>query len=313
MSKKSSLVSRTFFRRPAVRDLAPDLKLILICIAVSCESHTGVYIPGGLCDDTGLQPAALNRGLEDLEKRKLIKIDKETGEVFLSWFYRDNTFKGSVRAAQWVSDFKQIESELLKKEVLDAVLASPECLLCPSLLNADNSNKDNNQILSKQDKDKGEGEELEKPAAANQKSKTLPPPGGDPCPSGALEAVEIEKWLESLMAAGARTQNPNHGADLSNCAKLRELCDVLTLKRVLRAAAGEIYPGTALKACKKAGLLDEADKLKAEQLRADSARAYQTFKQKQDLANAFAMDPATCEKGTTHYLLSKKPSLGAPA
>ena len=148
---------------------------------------------------------------------------------------------------------------------------------------------------------------------ANQKSKTLPPPGGDPCPSGALEAVGIEKWLESLMAAGARTQNPNHEADRLNCAKLRELCDVLTLERVLRAAASEIYPGTALKACKKAGLLDEADKLKAEQLLADSAGAYQAFKQKQDLANAFAMDPATREKGAALLLLSKKPSLGAPA
>lgn len=129
MSKRSAVLSRVFFRRPAVKDLVPDLRLLLACIVVGCESYTGVYRPAGLSDESGLDASALSGGLADLESRGHISRDQNTGEVFISSYYRDNVFRGEARARQWRDDFFQIESQTLKSAVLAAVAASPECCL----------------------------------------------------------------------------------------------------------------------------------------------------------------------------------------
>lgn len=131
--KKSSSISRNFFKRSQVRDLVPDLKLLLAVLTISTESHVGCWIAGGLNEDTGLDPNALAGGLNDLERRGLIARDKDTGELFITSFFRDNTFKTPARAGQATADFRQVESRKLREKISEAVKNSPECGLNSSI------------------------------------------------------------------------------------------------------------------------------------------------------------------------------------
>lgn len=150
--KRSSSISRTFFRRPAVRELVPDLRLLLVVLTVGCESHAGVWRPSGLPEETGLEIGAIDGGLADLERRGHILRDRSTAEVFLRAWYRDNSFKTTTRWGQWLEDLKQIESPRLRTAVLEAITASPECGLNPQ--NVDNSKENQkNQQTDHQEKD----------------------------------------------------------------------------------------------------------------------------------------------------------------
>lgn len=122
-----SCLQRNYFRRASLRSLVPDNRLLISVLTVGCESHTGVYIPNGLVDDTGLNPDSVSAGLKDLEMSKLIEVDKETREIFLTDFFRDNKFSGAQRNGQAASDFSAIESSKLKSSVLDAIRRNPEC------------------------------------------------------------------------------------------------------------------------------------------------------------------------------------------
>lgn len=132
--KKSSVFNRTFFRRPAVKTLVPDLKLLLTVLTMGCESHVGCWVPSGLGEDSGLERAALAGGLDDLEKKGLIKKDEASGEVFLCWWFRDNHFKGEGRGKQALGDFVLVQSPFLRAAILAAVAASPECGLSATFL-----------------------------------------------------------------------------------------------------------------------------------------------------------------------------------
>lgn len=127
MTKRSSVLARNFFRRDKVRALVPDLRLILAVATVSCETHCGVWLPGDLARDTGLDEAALAGGLADLEARGLVVRDTATGELFLVDFFRDNVFATAPRRGQFRGDFARIESPLLREAVRVAVKNNPAC------------------------------------------------------------------------------------------------------------------------------------------------------------------------------------------
>lgn len=148
--KRNSMLSRPFFRRPGIRELVPDLKLVLAVLTVGCESHAGCYRPAGLGEDTGLDQKALAGALDDLERRGHIARDSGTGESFLSDFFRDNTFMTPARRGQARDDFMQIESPALRERVLWAISKNPECGLSESDLLK-------NQQPTAQGKGKGEG------------------------------------------------------------------------------------------------------------------------------------------------------------
>lgn len=196
--KRTSCLSRNFFRRPAVRDLVPDLKLLLAVLTVGCESHVGVWVPVGLGEDAGLDPAALAGGMEDLERRNLVVKDHETGEVFLKFFLRDNVFRGEERGRQARGDFRQIQSEKLKNEVLAAVENSPECGLSGQFLAA---------IEEKQGvTSKGKGKEKETPPPTPSPTKAPEPPQevrglgeGD---------FSLDDLIEATVRARANTNDP---------------------------------------------------------------------------------------------------------
>ncbi|GEM_PF-2749371 len=132
--KTSSSIKRNYFRRPAIRQLVPDLKLLLAVLQVGCESHVGCWVPSGLADDAGLSAEACDGGLKDLEKGGFLALDQSTGEIFLTDFFRNNTFKGPQRGQQALGDFRQIESEALRKRILKAVAESQECGLSVEFL-----------------------------------------------------------------------------------------------------------------------------------------------------------------------------------
>lgn len=132
--KRSSVLPRNFFKRPKIKLLVPDLKLLLTVLVVGCESHMGVGIPSGESEDTGLNWDSIKAGKEDLIRRDLIEIDTKTGEIFIKDWFRDNTFKGNSRIYQSRADFKSIESAILKLSVLEAVKNSPECGLTADIL-----------------------------------------------------------------------------------------------------------------------------------------------------------------------------------
>jgi len=126
MKSRSSL-HRNFFRRADIRCLVPDLKLLLTVLTIGCDSNAGAYLPGGLGDDSGLEATALAGGMNDLEKRGLIVRDNTTGEIFLSHFFRDNTFSNPARRINARDDFERVESTVLRQKIVDAVGKNPDC------------------------------------------------------------------------------------------------------------------------------------------------------------------------------------------
>ncbi len=153
--KSASSLKRNYFRRPAIRQLVPDLKLLLCVLQVSCESHVGCWVPSGISDDCGLSLEALEGGMRNLQKNGFILIDVATGEIFLTDFFRNNAFKGPMRMQQALGDFRQIESETLRNRVVEAVRKSPECGLNSDLF----SEKQLNQRLKNQEQDQEQDQE----------------------------------------------------------------------------------------------------------------------------------------------------------
>ena len=294
--KHSSMLSRAFFRRPSVRALVPDYKLVLTVLVVGCESHAGVYIPGGLGEDTGLDPAPLRTALADLERHGHIIADEETGEVFICSFYRDNVFKTANRVGQWHSDFKMIESQKLRAAVSKAIGFSPECGLASAAMTPqatpeqDGPQKSKNHEHDKKQEDSSLGLGLvvdvgveEELAAATAKEKTETPGSAEPpCACGAeggqgSKALQLEGWLEGLMQKGAGRESTKHEQDRANVHKLRLAADELGFQTVHEAAGGAEWPTAAVKNCEVAGIFKKVEhvrrKRKEEEAReADLAR-----------------------------------------
>jgi hypothetical protein len=127
--KARSVIGRTFYRRPRIRDLVPDLKLVLSVLTVGCESHVGCWVPAGLREDCGLSGEAFDGAIRDLERRGHIIRDENSGEYFLSDFFRDNDFSTPARKRQAEGDYQQIVSMKLKAAVRKAALENPSCCL----------------------------------------------------------------------------------------------------------------------------------------------------------------------------------------
>lgn len=260
--KRSSVISRAFFRRPAVKELVPDLKLTLTVLTVSCETHCGVYIPGGLAEDVGLDPSALAGALVDLERRGHIVTDSATGEIFVTAWYRDNTYKSAQRGQQWRGDFIRIESAKLKAAVLAAIDTSPECGLSVDK----NGCFVENQQLTSQGEGKGEVKEkreAEKPAPASpaaalseKLSQTPPAHGGaGSCPSGALSFIKrggVEAYTDRLLA-NARVLGGDAGRDEAAILFVRQAAETIGEEKVMSIVADKRFPSEAKKALLAAG------------------------------------------------------------
>lgn len=223
--KTSSLISRTFFRRPAVRELVPDLKLLLAVLTVSCESHVGVYIPGGLGEDAGLDAQALDGGLADLERRGLIIRDQATGEIFIRDFFRDNVFKGHIRVRQAITSFNLVASYGLREKVAESIGNNPGCGLDKSdfvvnqQVSAQEKGEGKGKVKGKaEERDEGEGKGGAYSALANAQNQnqalSLPPGATETTPKTSNPSLEQQQagansrgtWARG--ESGAIIQNP---------------------------------------------------------------------------------------------------------
>jgi len=168
MKSRSSL-HRNFFRRAEIRCLVPDLKLLLAVLTIGCDSNAGAYLPGGLGDDSGLEAAALAGGLLDLEKRGLIVRDMATGEIFLTHFYRDNTYSNPARRIHARDDFERVESMALRQKILAAVAKNPDCGLTAADLDPSSQLNQSHPVqakLSEAKQSKGKQSEAAPPSAS---------------------------------------------------------------------------------------------------------------------------------------------------
>lgn len=251
--KRSSVLSRTFFRRPAVRELVPDLKLVLLALTIGCETHSGVYVPSGLSEDVGLDPGALVGALDDLKKRGHTIIDNATGEVFITAWYRDNKFSTPQRRRQWADDFARIESNLLRSAVLTAAAAS-DCGLSVEK----NITINKNQSLNCQGEGEGEGEARAAKtcaalAAAVETSKNLNSTaahlGAASCGSAAPGGSDDQRFhdlLSRLETAGKRVGG-DQDRDAAALIKIRRLSNEIGIDSALAVIKSAEYPSQAVK------------------------------------------------------------------
>lgn len=299
--KQSSTLARTMLRSPQIRELVPDLKLVLLALTVSCESHAGVYIPGGLAEDCGLDPGALAGGLEDLERRGHIVTDEDTGELFLTRFYRDNKFTGKQRQSQWTGDFVRIQSPILRELVLKAVQQSPICGITKDVFGRFYKNQGLANQGKGEGKEKPSGDGDPSPAAAPEEAVNLNPSAPDGACCGASAPLgeqwaALEKKLTDLAVKVEGRAGANEGVDRRNLNNLRQLAEDVGEDgpaRVLAAIAGESWPAGAWRAAEAAGLRE----LAAERVAARRAEEAARVKAAQLQASADKVDLSTVLPG----------------
>lgn len=281
--KRNSMLSRAFFRRPAVRALVPDYKLVLSVLVVGCESHAGVYIPAGLGEDTGLDPAPLRTALADLERHGHIVLDEQTGEVFIQSFYRDNAFKSPARVGQWQDDFKIIESTKLSEAVLKAIELSPECGLAsivkpidPPVPETKTTPKDTKKEEKQEDSCLGVGVgvgievvEAEKPAAATEDQRQGQNLGSADKPTCASGADGNQGgnvcWPQCLLDSAKKYKNGDAQRDEDNMNIILAAIAEVGTDAVRQACGDARLPDAAVKAMKASGLLSRINAKKADE------------------------------------------------
>lgn len=245
--KRSASLSRTFFRRPGIRELVPDLKLILTVLTVGCESHAGIYMPGGLAEDAGLDLSTLAGGLVDLERRGHIVRDGTTGEIFLTSFYRDNTFSSPQRQRQWSGDFARVESAVLRAAALAAIAASPECRLA---VDKNGENKPNQQLANQgEGKGKGKGKEREATAASAADSESE----NRTALAGVKTKGGLQGKLDQLLASALRLGG-DAARDEAVCLYIKRVAEHTSEGVVLDVIRECSLPSTARQAIVNAGL-----------------------------------------------------------
>jgi len=125
--KQTSCVSRTFFRRPNIQTLPPLSRLVLALLIIGCESHVGCWIPSALAEDSALPATVVTDCLDELKSIGEIIRDERTGEIFLTSFFRYNTFKTAPRWRQAVGDYQRIESKNLREAILLSITTNTAC------------------------------------------------------------------------------------------------------------------------------------------------------------------------------------------
>lgn len=124
MSAEIRILPTNIWSHPDFCDLLPDQKLLMIWIWVNpAVSSAGVQLfDAGIAGvATSIQKAAALEAIKEFERRGLIALDQETGELLiLSWF-RWHRFNDKRRWSILQNDIKKIDSGKIKKLVLKAM------------------------------------------------------------------------------------------------------------------------------------------------------------------------------------------------
>ncbi len=126
--RESTLVPTNLLNWPRVATLLPDLKLILLALWSSTYlgmRGCGLVPVNPFASTLGLDPAALQSGLDILEKAGLIASDHKTGEIFVCDWYRFHKFNSPKIYASLVSSVAKIESFELRTIVTSLLPPAP--------------------------------------------------------------------------------------------------------------------------------------------------------------------------------------------
>ncbi len=225
MSEKR-IVPSNLMSWPRIKNLLPDQKLIIYHLWATATSAAGCWLldSAGCAAALSLKEEALADALDEFERRQLVKIDKETGEIFILDWFRWHTFKTAARQDLLQNDIKKIQSTSLQKIIAEAAKSHlPE---------------KTDTCAPREDKRSKEKKREEEPQAA----------------PAALSSADLEKRLEALRAHGARVKDANLESDRQKIDELRRLADKAGIEALLNAISTENYPAGALKAALSAGL-----------------------------------------------------------
>lgn len=112
---------------PKVRDLLPDQKLIVYHLWATSPSAAGCYLLDFAAFSAALSVTipAMEEAMRDFERRRLLAMDQETGEVFLLDWYRFHKFDSLPRRKLLEDAVKKIQSIHLKTMIIEK---STSCL-----------------------------------------------------------------------------------------------------------------------------------------------------------------------------------------
>lgn len=124
---ESRLVPSNLMAWPRIRDLLPDQKLIIYHLWATMPAACGCALIdlGGFQGALNITQAALSDALKDFEKRGLLKLDEETGEVFVIDWFRFHKFVSPSRIRLLNDSVNRIQSaslNLIVKNSMSCVL-----------------------------------------------------------------------------------------------------------------------------------------------------------------------------------------------
>lgn len=107
---------------PRIKNLLPDQKLLIYHLWATADSAAGCWLldSAGFAAALSLKEEALADALEEFERRELVKMERETGEIFIMDWFRWHTFKNAARRGLLEADALKIRSTALRKLVVNA-------------------------------------------------------------------------------------------------------------------------------------------------------------------------------------------------
>lgn len=116
---ESRLVPCNLMAWPRIRDLLPDQKLMVYHLWATCQQVSGCQ----LLDLAAFQGAlsitipAIQEALAEFQRRDILEMDEQTGEVFIKDWYRFHKFDSPARRRAAEDSIRRIQSTRLKSIV----------------------------------------------------------------------------------------------------------------------------------------------------------------------------------------------------
>ena len=112
---------------PRVRNLLPDQKLITYHLWASCPEACGCCLLdlGAFQGALNITIAALQEALREFQRRGLVAMDEETGEVFILDWFRFHKFNTGVRQRLLADSLRRVQSPDLRALIEKTMSYSP--------------------------------------------------------------------------------------------------------------------------------------------------------------------------------------------
>jgi hypothetical protein len=275
MACDARAVPCNIFSWPAIASLLPEQKLIFSYLWFSRFSNTcGCFqiSTAPAAAELSLHPSALEDALAEFQRRGLVERDEQTGEIFVTAWFRFNKFPPGPRQRVLISEFSKIESPRLKNLVRKNIENTVGCVLPieESIAYAPRGEEKcdcagEKSISTNSDNYKTANEESTTyiPRVGKEKKNPTPlPPTEVSSPSlspnpraGGGDVEEIEKLIAATLRARQADDPPKHPAAWTAWARRQ-------------AANGDLTP-----LAPGQRLLEEENRQRQTQMRLEAARA----------------------------------------